>query len=78
MKRNVKPAANGIIWGILPGLEAIAMGEIMGWLPVVERLVAVLDWREQSSDQACSKEEVEGRDGLQGLGRLGRLGRHDV
>lgn len=41
------------------------MGEIMGWLPVVERLVAVLDGRKQSSDQACSKEEVEGRDRLQ-------------
>lgn len=50
VKRNVKPAANGIIRGILPGLEAIAMGEVMGWLPVVERLVAVLDWRKQSSD----------------------------
>lgn len=75
MKRNVKPAANGIIWGILPGLEAIAMGEIMGWLPVVERLIAVLDGREQGRDQACSKEEVEGRNGLHDVDERKKKGR---
>lgn len=67
MKRNVKPAANGIIGRILPGLEAIAMGEVMGRLPVVEGLVAVLDWGKQSSNHAGSEKEIERRDGLHGI-----------
>lgn len=67
VKRNVKPAANGIIGRILPGLEAIAMGEVMGRLPVVEGLVAVLDWGKQSSNHAGSEKEIERRDGLHGI-----------
>lgn len=59
MKRYVEPASDSIVWGILPGLQAVAMGEIMGRLPVVECLITILNWRKQSSDQTGAEKEVK-------------------
>lgn len=50
-------------WGILPRLQSIAVGEVMSWFPIIERLVAVLNRCEESSDQAGGQEDVESLDG---------------
>jgi hypothetical protein len=39
----IRPASDRIDWGVLPCLQAIAMIEVVGGLPVVEDFVAVLD-----------------------------------
>ncbi len=57
---NVQPAADGIVGRVLPGLQAIAMAEVVGGLPVVERLIAVLDGREEGGDGVGGQEDVEG------------------
>lgn len=43
MDAGVCPAADCIVGGVLPSLQAISMIEIMCGLPVVEYLVAILD-----------------------------------
>jgi hypothetical protein len=40
---GVCPRSDGIYWRILPRLEAMAVGKVVCWFPVVEDLVAVLD-----------------------------------
>lgn len=50
MEGDVQPAADGIGRGIFPCLEAVAVGQIVGWLIVVEGLVAVLDRGEPGRD----------------------------
>lgn len=67
---DVQPAADGIVGRVLPGLQAVAMAEVVGGLPVVEGLVAVLDGREEGGDGVGGQEDVEGRDGLDGEGIL--------
>lgn len=68
MKGDVKPASDGIVGRVFPGLEAITVAQIMGWFPVVEGLVTVLDGGEESSNQVGSEEDVEGRDGFDRVG----------
>jgi len=63
---DVQPAADGIVRGVLPGLQAVAMADIVGGLPVVEGFVTVLDGGEESGDDVGAQEDVEGRDGLNG------------
>ena len=43
MEADVEPAPYGVVGRVLPGLEAVAVGEVVSRLPVVECLVAVLD-----------------------------------
>lgn len=40
---DVQPAADGIVGRVLPRLQAVAMAQVVCWLPVVERLIAILD-----------------------------------
>ena len=40
------------------------MAQVVCRLPVIEGLIAVLDWGEQGGNDVCSQEDVEGRDGL--------------
>ena len=63
---DVQPAADGIVGGVLPGLQAVTMAEIVGGLPVVEGLVTVLDGGEEGGDDVGAQENVEGRDGFNG------------
>jgi hypothetical protein len=60
MQAGISPAANGVFGRVLPRLESIAMVEIVGGLPVVEDLITVLDWGEDSSRKIGSCEETEG------------------
>jgi len=45
MNDNVEPAPDGEFRRVLPRLESVSMAEVVQGLPVVEHLVAVLDWR---------------------------------
>lgn len=67
MERDVEPASDGIIGRVLPGLEAIAMAQIVGRLPVVEGLVTVLDRSEGSGDKVRDQEDVKGGNGFYGI-----------
>lgn len=40
------------------------MRQVMGGFPVIECLITVLNWREDSRNQVRNKEAVKGRDGL--------------
>lgn len=62
MENDVEPASNRVVWGVLPGLEAVAMADVVCWLPVVERLVTVLNRGEEGGDEVGSEEDVECRD----------------
>lgn len=66
---NVQPAPDGVVGRILPGLQSIAMGEVMGRFPVIEGLVAVLDGGEEGRDQVGGQENIKGRDGFNCEGR---------
>jgi hypothetical protein len=43
MYDDIKPASNGVLWRIFPGLQPVAMVQIMRWFPVIEHFIAVLD-----------------------------------
>lgn len=45
------------------------MREVVGWLPVVEGLIAILYGREECTCEVCSEEYVECLDGLNGKRR---------
>ena len=47
MNASISPAANSVDGRVLPSLQPVAMVEVMRGFPVVEDLVAVLDWREE-------------------------------
>ena len=64
MESNIEPASDGIVGRILPRLQAVSMAQVVCRLPVIEGLIAVLDWGEQGGNDVCSQEDVEGRDGL--------------
>ena len=52
MERDIQPGSNGINGGELPCLQAVAMIEIVCWLPEVEDLITVLNRRSQSGKRA--------------------------
>lgn len=62
MQTNIEPAANFIIGRVLPCLQAVTMGQVVSWLPVVERLVAILDRCIKGSYNVGGEEDVEGLD----------------
>jgi len=66
VEEDIGPATDGKFGRVLPSLEAIAVGDVVGRLPVVEGLVTVLDWGEERREKACRKKGVEGVDGLNG------------
>jgi hypothetical protein len=43
MDPSIEPTADGIFRGILPSLQAEAMIQVVGVLPVVEDFIAILD-----------------------------------
>jgi hypothetical protein len=59
MQAGVSPAPDRVDGRILPRLEARAMAEVVGRLPVVEDLVAVLNGREEGCQQVWREEEQE-------------------
>ena len=65
----VCPASDCVDGGVFPGLKTVAMIEVMGRLPVVEYLVAIMDWRVEGGDEASKEDDVKGHHGLEG-GRL--------
>ena len=51
MYSSVGPASDGVVRRVLPGLETVAMVEVVAWFPVIEDFVAVLDGREGGGDE---------------------------
>lgn len=70
MEGYVQPAPDGKLRRVLPRLKAVSVGQVVRGLPVVERLIAVLDWRKQGGDDTSGQENVESRDGLNGVRAL--------
>lgn len=68
VEEDIGPAADGELGRVLPSLEAISVGDVVGRLPVVEGLITILDGCEECREKACRKEGVEGVDGLNGKG----------
>lgn len=64
MKRNVGPRADCVRRGVLPGLEAIFVVEVVGRFPVVEYFIAVLNGAEDGSQDVEGEEDVEGEYGF--------------
>lgn len=60
MEADVEPASDGIVGRVFPGLQAVAMAEVMSRFPVVEGLVAVLYRGKSRCDQVRDEEAVEG------------------
>src|SRR5690242_6841586 len=73
MYTSVCPATDGILRRVLPGLQSIAMIEIVRRLPIVEDLVAVLDWCKESSYDVGGREDIEGNYRLELEGGLWSL-----
>lgn len=67
MKRDIKPAADGIVGRVFPRLQAVAVRQVMRRLPVVECFVAVLDRRKGGGNQVRDEEDVKGLDGFNGI-----------
>ena len=73
----VRPRADGVAGRVLPGLEGVGVGEVVGGFPVVEDFVAVLDGVVESCERVAGEEEGEddaggkaGRGSGLGSGRL--------
>lgn len=67
VKCDIEPAANGIVGRVFPRLQAVAVREVVRRLPVVERLVAVLDGRKGGGDQVGDEEDVKRLDWFNGV-----------
>jgi hypothetical protein len=46
MKSNIEPTPNRVFRRIFPGLKAVSMIQVMGWFPVIENLITVLNRRQ--------------------------------
>lgn len=57
---RVGPGSDGKVGGIFPGLQGVAVAEVMGGFPVVEDLVAVGDGAVDGGEEVTGEEEVEG------------------
>ena len=55
MERDVGPASDAELWGVLPGLKSVAMVKVMQGFPIVESLIAVLDRGVQRSEKMRGK-----------------------
>ena len=64
MQADVEPASNREFGSVLPSLEAIVVAKVVSRLPVVERLVTVLNGSEQRRDDVRCEEEVERGNGF--------------
>ena len=60
MDNNVEPASESKLGRVFPCLQPIATVQVVGGLPVVEDLIAVLDRRIECSKNVHSSEDVEG------------------
>lgn len=67
MENYVQPAPDGIVGRVLPSLQPVPMRQIVRRLPVVEGLIAVLDWGKQGGYEARCEETIEGGNGLDGI-----------
>lgn len=59
MQRDVSPRADGILRGVLPGLEGVAMIQVVRWFPVVEDFVTVLDGAIDGCNNMAGEEDIE-------------------
>jgi hypothetical protein len=59
MEASVRPAADSIDRGVLPGLESIVMVEIVGRFPKVEHFVTVLNRTVEGGDYMADQEDVK-------------------
>jgi len=59
----VGPGSDGKVGGVFPGLESVAVGEVVGGFPVVEHFIAVLDWGVEGREEMAGEEDVKGRGG---------------
>jgi hypothetical protein len=64
MEGKVGPTSNGILGGVFPGLQPIAMTNVMRRFPIVERLVTVLYRRTKSCKYVGPKKDVESPNGF--------------
>lgn len=69
MKSNIEPTSNGIVGRIFPGLQTVAMRQVVRGFPVVEGLVTVLNGREEGSREVRCEKDIEGSDRLNHKGR---------
>lgn len=60
VEEDIQPTSDGVLGGILPRLESVAMVEEMCRLPVIEGLVAILNGRIRSSESIGYEKHVEG------------------
>lgn len=60
MDKDVSPASYAELRGVLPCLQAVAMGQVVQWFPVVEGFIAILYWRIRSCKQMSDEADVEG------------------
>lgn len=59
MEGKICPTSNGILWRVLPSLQAIAMAEIVCRLPVIEGLITILYRRIDRSEYVGTEEDVK-------------------
>lgn len=64
MNSDIEPASNCIVWRVFPCLQAIAVAQVVSWLPVIECLVTVLNGRVCGGHKINSEEEPEGENWL--------------
>lgn len=64
MGNDVKPVPDAILGGPFPGLQTVAMGEVMSGFPKVESLITVLDGIEEGGQQVGGQKGGEHVDGL--------------
>ena len=57
---DVEPTADSIVWRIFPRLKTIAMRQVVSRLPVIERLIAILNRSEPGGYESGAEEPVEG------------------
>ena len=62
MDDDIQPAANAVFRGVLPGLQAVTMVEIMRWLPIVEDFITILNWCIRCRKQVDKEKCVESSD----------------
>lgn len=57
MNTSIRPGSDGVYRSVFPSLEAMAMGEVVSGLPIVEDLVAVVDRMVERSNHVACKED---------------------
>ena len=59
MREDVCPAPDAVLRSIFPGLKSVAVGEVVGWFPVVVGFVAVVNGRVDGGWEVGEEEHEE-------------------